>query len=150
MIMGAISGAFVGIAQGIVLRDRFSLWPVWIVANPLAWALGWLVSSYVISRNIDERFPIFGASGVAGVRDCITGLLLMAGTAASEVRGRDRGFSHLGCRVNVEVVAGAFLIVAPLWFNATFALSGSGSTTRTSSGDLPPRSSSDSAREARR
>ena len=78
MIMGAISGAFVGIAQGIVLRDRFSLWHVWIVANPPAWALGWLVSSYVISRNIDERFPIFGASGVV-VFATITGLLLVAG-----------------------------------------------------------------------
>jgi hypothetical protein len=78
MIMGAISGAFVGIAQGIVLRDRFSLWPAWIVANPPAWALGWLVSSYVISRNIDERFPIFGASGVV-VFATITGLLLLAG-----------------------------------------------------------------------
>ena len=78
MIMGAISGAFVGIAQGIVLRDRFPLWPAWIVANPPAWALGWLVSSYVISRNIDERFPIFGASGVV-VFATITGLLLLAG-----------------------------------------------------------------------
>jgi hypothetical protein len=78
MIMGAISGAFVGIAQGIMLRDRFSLWHVWIVANPPAWALGWLVSSYVISRNIDERFPVFGASGVV-VFATITGLLLMAG-----------------------------------------------------------------------
>ena len=35
----------------------------WAVANPPAWALGWFISSYVISRNIDERFPIFGASG---------------------------------------------------------------------------------------
>jgi hypothetical protein len=78
MIMGAISGAFVGIAQGISLRHRFSLWHVWIVANPPAWALGWLVSSYVISRNIDERFPIFGASGVV-VFAIITGLLLLAG-----------------------------------------------------------------------
>jgi hypothetical protein len=78
MIMGAISGAFVGIAQGIMLRDRFSLWHVWIVANPPAWALGWLVSSYVISRNIDERVPVFGASGVV-VFATITGLLLMAG-----------------------------------------------------------------------
>jgi hypothetical protein len=78
MIMGATSGAFVGIAQGILLRHRFSLWHVWIVANPPAWALGWLVSSYVISRNIDERFPIFGASGTV-VFAIITGLLLMAG-----------------------------------------------------------------------
>lgn len=86
MIMGAICGAFVGIAQGIVLRDRFSLWPVWIVANPPAWALGWLVSSYVIARNIDERFPIFGASGVV-VFATITGLLLMAGMRGAKSAG---------------------------------------------------------------
>jgi hypothetical protein len=78
MIMGAISGAFVGVAQGILLRNKFSLWRVWIVMNPPAWALGWLVSSYVISRNIDERFPVFGASGTV-VFAIITGLLLMAG-----------------------------------------------------------------------
>jgi hypothetical protein len=78
MIMGAISGGFVGIAQGIMLRHKFSLWHVWILANPPAWALGWLVSSYLISRNIDERFPIFGASGVV-VFAIITVLLLMTG-----------------------------------------------------------------------
>ena len=78
LIMGAISGAFVGIAQGLMLRDTFSLWRVWIVATPLAWALGWFVSSYVIARNIDERFPVFGASGVV-VFAVLTGLLLMAG-----------------------------------------------------------------------
>jgi hypothetical protein len=32
-------------------------------ANPPAWALGWFVTSHVISRNIDERFTNFGASG---------------------------------------------------------------------------------------
>jgi len=31
--------------------------------NPPVWALGWFVTSYVISRNIGERFAIFGASG---------------------------------------------------------------------------------------
>ena len=78
VIMGAISGAFVGIPQGLMLRDKFSLWLVWIVATPPAWALGWFVSSYVIARNIDERFPVFGASGVV-VFATLTGLLLMAG-----------------------------------------------------------------------
>ncbi len=32
--------------------------------------------------------------------------------------------SHKGSGLNVEVAAGAFLIVAPLWFNTTFALLG--------------------------
>ena len=64
-LMGAVNGVAVGAMQALVLaRHRIpgALW--WAVANPPAWALGWFVSSYVISRNIDERFPIFGASGV--------------------------------------------------------------------------------------
>jgi hypothetical protein len=63
-LMGAVTGLAVGTMQTLVLaRHKIpgALW--WAVANPPAWALGWFVSSYVISRNIDERFPIFGASG---------------------------------------------------------------------------------------
>jgi hypothetical protein len=63
-LMGAVTGLAVGTMQALVLaRDRIpgAVW--WAVANPPAWALGWIVSSYVISSNIDERFPIFGASG---------------------------------------------------------------------------------------
>jgi len=85
-IMGAISGAFVGIAQGSLLRHRFSLWHVWIVLHPPAWALGWFVSSYVISRNIDERFPVFGASG-AVVFAILSGLLLAAGMRGGKSAG---------------------------------------------------------------
>jgi hypothetical protein len=44
-------------------------------ANPPTWALGWFVSSYVISANIDERFTNFGASG-AIVFGLLTWLLL--------------------------------------------------------------------------
>jgi hypothetical protein len=76
VLMGAVNGAAVGTMQALVLaRHRISgaLW--WAVANPPAWALGWFVSSYVISRNIDERFPIFGASG-ALVFGVLTWLLL--------------------------------------------------------------------------
>ena len=75
-LMGAVCGAGVGAMQAQVLtRHRVpgAIW--WAVANPPAWALGWFVSSYVISRNIDERFPIFGASG-AIVFGLLTWLLL--------------------------------------------------------------------------
>jgi hypothetical protein len=75
-LMGAVTGAAVGTMQALVLaRHRISgsLW--WAVANPPAWAFGWFVSSYVISRNIDERFPIFGASG-ALVFGLVTWLVL--------------------------------------------------------------------------
>jgi hypothetical protein len=75
-LMGAVNGVGVGVMQALVLaRHRIpgAFW--WAVANPPAWALGWFVSSYVISRNIDERFPIFGASG-AIVYGLLTWLLL--------------------------------------------------------------------------
>jgi hypothetical protein len=88
VVMGAVNGLAVGVMQALVLaRHRIpgAFW--WAVANPPAWALGWFVSSYVISRNIDERFPIFGASG-AIVFGLLTWLLLaVLFRAAPEVRG---------------------------------------------------------------
>jgi hypothetical protein len=65
MIMGAITGLGVGALQALVLaRQGISGAAWWAVVNPPAWALAWLISSYVISANIDERFTNFGASGV--------------------------------------------------------------------------------------
>jgi hypothetical protein len=87
-LMGAVNGLGVGVMQALVLaRHRIpgAFW--WAVANPPAWALGWFVSSYVISRNIDERFPIFGASGDI-VYGLLTWLLLaVLFRAAPEARG---------------------------------------------------------------
>jgi hypothetical protein len=63
-LMGAVTGLGVGVMQAIVLARHQvpgAFW--WAIANPPGWALGWFVSSYVIARNIAERFPIFGASG---------------------------------------------------------------------------------------
>ena len=76
MLMGAITGAGVGGLQAIVLaRQRISGAAWWAAANPPAWALAWLISSYVISANIDKRFTNFGASGVL-LYALVTGLLL--------------------------------------------------------------------------
>ena len=87
-LMGAVNGVAVGVLQALVLaRQRIpgAFW--WALATPPAWALGWFVTSYVISRNIDERFPIFGASG-ALVFGLLTWLLLaFLFRAAREVRG---------------------------------------------------------------
>ena len=76
-IMGAISGAPVGIAQGILLRSRFSLWHAWMVAMPLMFAIGWVVTE---SAGIDvaNQFTVFGASGSI-VFGLLSGLLMMAG-----------------------------------------------------------------------
>ena len=64
VLMGAVSGLGVGVAQALVLLRQGvpgALW--WAVANPPGWALGWLVTSYVISANVDEQFTNFGAGG---------------------------------------------------------------------------------------
>jgi hypothetical protein len=76
VLMGAVTGAGVGVLQTLLLarhRIHRAFW--WAVANPPAWALGWLVTSYVISTNVKEHFAIFGASG-ALVFGLLTWLLL--------------------------------------------------------------------------
>lgn len=78
VLIGAMTGVGVGVAQALVVaRHRVpgALW--WAVANPLAWALGWFVTSYVITTNVEERFANFGASG-ALVYGLLTWLLLAA------------------------------------------------------------------------
>ncbi|GGL17870.1 hypothetical protein [Streptomyces flaveus] len=89
VLIGAVTGVGVGALQALVLARRRlpgALW--WAIANPPGWALGWLVTSYVITANVDERFPNFGASG-ALVFGLLTWLLLavLFRAAAPEVRG---------------------------------------------------------------
>jgi hypothetical protein len=75
-IMGAVTGLGVGVMQALVLaRHQVPGAAWWAIANTPGWAIGWFVSSYVIARNIAERFPIFGASG-ALVFGLLTWLLL--------------------------------------------------------------------------
>ena len=76
-IMGAISGAHIGIAQGILLRGKFSLWHVWMAAMPVLFALGWIVSES-IGVDVANQFTVFGASGSV-VFGLLSGLLLVAG-----------------------------------------------------------------------
>jgi hypothetical protein len=76
VLMGAVTGLGVGVLQALVLaRHQIPNAWWWALANPPAWALGWFVTSYVISRNIDDRFTNFGASG-AIVFGLLTWLLL--------------------------------------------------------------------------
>jgi hypothetical protein len=76
-IMGAISGAPVGIAQGFLLRDRFSLWHVWMFAMPVMFAIGWVVTESA-GIDVSNQFTVFGASGSI-VFGLLSGLLMMAG-----------------------------------------------------------------------
>lgn len=84
-IMGAISGAPVGVAQGILLRGRFSLWHAWMVAMPLMFAIAWVVTE---SAGIDvaNQFTVFGASGSL-VFGLLSGLLMMAGKRTGSSSG---------------------------------------------------------------
>jgi hypothetical protein len=76
LLMGAVTGLGVGVLQALVLaRSRVSGAFWWAIANPPAWALGWLVTSYVITRNVKDQFTNFGASG-ALVFGLLTWLLL--------------------------------------------------------------------------
>jgi hypothetical protein len=76
VVMGAVTGLAVGGLQAIVFaRQRVSGSAWWAVVNPPAWALGWLVTSYVITKNVEEQFTNFGASG-ALLFAVLTGLLL--------------------------------------------------------------------------
>jgi hypothetical protein len=81
VIMGAIQGACVGIAQGMVLRKKFSLWHAWIVAMPVFFTIAWVVTDIVIDSG--QQFTVFGASG-AVVFAILSGLLLMAGMRRNE------------------------------------------------------------------
>ena len=75
-IMGAISGAAVGLAQGAVLRRTFSFWPAWLAVMPVLWAIAWLVSN-AIGVDVTNQFTVFGASGSI-VFGALSGLLLAA------------------------------------------------------------------------
>jgi hypothetical protein len=81
-VMGAISGAAVGFAQGLLLRNRFSLWAEWMIAMPVLWAVAWVVTESA-GINVSNQFTVFGASG-AVVFGIMSGLLLMVGKRSQD------------------------------------------------------------------
>jgi hypothetical protein len=63
-LMGAVTGLGVAGLQAVVLPlARRSGALLWVAVNVPAWALAWVVSSFVITKNVKEHFAIFGASG---------------------------------------------------------------------------------------
>ena len=85
LLMGAVTGLGVGVLKALVLMRHGvagAFW--WALANPPAWALGWLVTSYVITANVKEQFPVFGGSGalVFGLLTWLLLAVLFPGTAA--------------------------------------------------------------------
>jgi hypothetical protein len=81
-VMGLVSGAALGAAQGLVLvrQGRRALALPWALAMPVLFALGWSVAS-VTGIGVDDQFTVFGAGG-ALVFTLVSGLLLARFTPA--------------------------------------------------------------------
>jgi hypothetical protein len=74
VLMGALTGVVLGIAQAAALpRSARRRW-VWAAAMPVLWALGWTATT-LGGIAVDEQFTIFGAYG-AVTFSALSGLLL--------------------------------------------------------------------------
>lgn len=74
VVMGAVTGAGVGIAQAYVLRAGSVRRAVWALGTSALWALGWWVTSMVIV-DVERQHSNFGASG-ALLATLLGGLIL--------------------------------------------------------------------------
>jgi hypothetical protein len=75
-LMGVVSGAVLGAAQGLVLAraGRRGLALPWAAAMPVLFGLGWCASTG-IGISVDDQFTVFGAAG-AILFMLLSGLLL--------------------------------------------------------------------------
>jgi hypothetical protein len=74
VLMGALTGVVLGVAQTLALPRRTRLRWVWAAALPVLWALGWTATT-VGGISVDEQFTVFGAYG-AVTFSALSGLLL--------------------------------------------------------------------------
>jgi len=73
-LMGALTGAVLGIAQAVALPRATRLRWVWAAAMPVLWALGWTATT-LGGIAVDQQFTVFGAYG-AVTFSALSGLLL--------------------------------------------------------------------------
>ncbi|MBC8100944.1 MAG: hypothetical protein H7Y11_16000, partial [Armatimonadetes bacterium] len=73
------TGVLLGVAQGVVLRQRLSNTAglLWGVAVALVYPVAWVVTAQVIGASVNNSFVVFGASG-ALLFQAITGGVLWA------------------------------------------------------------------------
>jgi hypothetical protein len=92
VIMGALTGVPLGIAQAIALPRRARLRWVWAAAMPALWALGWTVTT-VAGIAVSDQFAIFGAFGAitfTALSGVLLHVLLPPGTAPAHDGHADR------------------------------------------------------------
>lgn len=74
VLMGALTGVVLGVAQVLALPRRTHLRWIWAAAMPALWALGWTATT-LGGISVDEQFTIYGAYG-AVTFSALSGLLL--------------------------------------------------------------------------
>lgn len=74
VLMGALTGVVLGVAQALALPARTHRRWVWAAALPILWALGWAVTT-LGGISVENQFTIYGAYG-AVTFSALSGLLL--------------------------------------------------------------------------
>lgn len=82
VVMGALSGAVVGLAQAWAMPGRGRDRAAWALATPALWAAGWLITSQVIV-DADRHHAVFGSSGALAV-SAIAGVLHAARSGSED------------------------------------------------------------------
>jgi hypothetical protein len=74
VVMGALAGVLLGVAQALALPRHARLRWAWAAGMPILWALGWIATT-LGGIAVEEQFTIFGAYG-AITFSALSGLLL--------------------------------------------------------------------------
>jgi hypothetical protein len=73
-LRGLVTGAGIGIAQFLVLRERTDRAALWVPVVALGWALGWIITR-AAGIDLGLNWSVFGVSGAATFQ-VLTGLAL--------------------------------------------------------------------------
>lgn len=95
-LMGALTGAVLGVAQTLALPSGTQRRWVWAAAMPMLWALGWTVTT-LIGYEVETQVMVFGASG-ALVFTALSGVVLHRLLPTPPVVGTDPADAPAGAR----------------------------------------------------
>jgi hypothetical protein len=74
VVMGAVTGVTLGVAQALALPGAARQRWLWAAVMPVLWALGWTVTT-VAGISVGDQFTVFGSTGAITV-SALLGLLL--------------------------------------------------------------------------